>query len=130
MPKAYGLPPPAPPRWRVHRATDGAHHPEPSGAVVWLEAYDVAPRTEHAGTCRCAGCEVRWTVRPTLAPCEDCGACDCDPCSCYDPDGCNCHDECGGIAEAFVCLDGGEVLCADCARLNGIAIVPCDCALR
>lgn len=86
--------------------------------------------------------------------CDTCGACECDagmgPCPvCGEivtspsetADGRNiyscgdasrvllCHGEqCIGLSFVFVCLDGGESLCEECAEKEGITIVDCDCA--
>lgn len=75
-----------------------------------------------------------WTINDTRGytdggpACDECGACECDG---LDKEGTPaCSDEqneCIGLSFAFVCLDGGESLCEECAQKEGIAIVDCDC---
>jgi hypothetical protein len=82
---------------------------------------------------------VAWTINDTRGyldggpSCDgpDCSnPCDCEACEDHNTflcDECNAESECIGLSFAFVCLDGGESLCPDCAALENITIVPCDC---
>lgn len=70
-------------------------------------------------------CLQDWTIDDTRGyldagpTCDECGACEC---------GTYCDEhECIGLSFAFVCLDGGETLCSECAEREGITIVPCNC---
>ena len=87
----------------------------------------------------------QWTIHDSRGTmdggpaCDECGACECMLCA--DSDGafdacrerhrmCQCDQgeemECVGLNFAFVCLDGGDTLCCDCAEKAGVEIVPCD----
>lgn len=77
------------------------------------------------------GCE--WFVNDTRGytdagpSCDDCGACECEPCAACKGTHENCDDwqddrECIGLSVAYVCLDGGEALCEDCARKAGLPV--------
>lgn len=96
-----------------------------------------------------AGAVARWTINDTRGyldagpACDECDACECDDCpvtrsplcKCACPGGVNAgyhgdeesDHECIGLSFAFVCLDGGESLCEDCAEKEGIQIIECDC---
>ena len=90
-------------RATVHRSKFGTYHANP--------AEDCA-----------------WTVNDTRGyidggpACDECDACECEDHEALDFDG---GDECCGLSFAFVCLDGGDALCEDCATF--IDIVDCDC---
>ena len=95
------------PRARVHRSRVGTYHPEPGAEVAW-GMHD---------------------TRGTLDGGEACGACG----ACDDelPHGDYMEDAegeagCVGLAFAFVCLDGGEVLCEGCADRE-VEVVECCC---
>lgn len=83
----------------IHESKVGTHHPAP-------------------------GVEIAWTINDTrgyldTAPaCDECGACDCVQCD---------EHTCAGLSFAYVCLDGGDTLCEDCAEKAGITVEPCDC---
>lgn len=92
--------------------------------------------------CRCNN--VAWTIHDTRgtidggSACDECGKCECAWCECAEHLGkevprCQTHfsddadGDCIGLSFAFVCLDGGETLCEECAEKAGITIVECDC---
>ena len=89
----------------IHRSKVGTYHPEPAESVA-------------------------WTINDTRGyldggpACDECGACDCVDCGNLK---CEC-DDCIGLSFAYVCPDGGDALCEECAKKAGIEIVPCDCA--
>lgn len=83
------------------------------------------------------GCE--WYVNDTRGyldagpACDDCGACECgrepfECCGCkpHADDDCECCEEhephCIGLSIAYVCLDGGDALCEDCAVAAGLPV--------
>lgn len=125
---------------KVHVSKVGTYHPDPRGSSGSIAT----------GVSRTGGA---WTVNDTrgyLDPgpaCDECGACECDMVSVENEDGICRHkacaidaepdcgtiiegepsEECIGLSFAFVCLDGGDSLCEDCAEKAGIEIVPCDC---
>jgi hypothetical protein len=47
--------------------------------------------------------------------CDKCGACECDDSTHEDTEA-----ECIGLPLAWVCLDGGDALCPECAAQEGI----------
>jgi hypothetical protein len=106
----------------LHRSKYGTYHPSPGAAVA-------------------------WTVNDTQdyidggPACDECGACDCDRSGCgadHPVCACACADgaplfeagECIGLSFAYVCLDGGDSLCADCwAKAADVpTVIDCDCA--
>lgn len=91
---------------RVHVTKYGTYHPDPRAEVAW---------TVH---------DTRGYIDPGPA-CDKCGICDCDP-PCKDVEDLDPENECGGLAFAYVCLDGGEALCTECAE-GEVEEVPCDC---
>ena len=95
---------------QIHRSKVGTYHP--------AETKDAA-----------------WTIHDSRgyidggSPCDDCGACECD----HQHDSCEVEDcevcqECIGLSFSYVCLDGGDNLCEECAEKEGITIIDCDCA--
>lgn len=104
----------------IHESKVGTYHPNPKAELVFDAVWtihdsrgyiDGGPACDECGKCECEecpeGCAKGWP------------ACSCDE---HNPDG-----ECIGLSFAFVCLDGGETLCEECAAKEGITIVPCDC---
>ena len=121
---------------RVHRSKMGTYHAAPQHTTPSGDPCD--------GTCNDEASA--WTINDTRGymdggpSCDECGACECDclECPCRDPHflseapdcACECHGqdaECIGLSFAYVCLDGGESLCEDCASKAGVVIVDCDC---
>lgn len=99
---------------RIHRSAHGTYHPAP-------------------------GSDPAWTINDTRGyidqgpTCDVCGACHCDVQRAFDHetktygDCPNDHGEgCPGLTFAFVCLDGGETLCAYHVG-DSVEIVECDC---
>ena len=87
------------------------------------------------------GCQ--WYVNDTRGyldagpACDECGACECERCDdCIRPVCCSAdatefqckagevshNGECIGLSVAYVCLDGGDALCAACAEKEGLPI--------
>lgn len=91
------------PRVRVHVSSIGTYHPDPTEDVAWT-VYDARGYTDEG------------------PPCDECGACDCER---EHVDG----EVCPGLSFAFVCLDGGEALCEECAK-NAVVVVSCDCETK
>jgi hypothetical protein len=91
----------------IHKSKFGTYHPNPKA-------------------------EVAWTINDTRGyidggpSCDECGSCDHFEADCEISDG-DGNEGCSGLSFAFVCLDGGDALCADCAEKEGIEIVECDC---
>ncbi len=96
------------------------------------------------------GADVAWTVNDTRGymdrgpSCDECDTCECEKCpnckypACQiginDRGYCGFHGdpdvgtiECIGLSFAFVCLDGGDSLCEDCAEKAGVETIPCNC---
>ena len=106
----------------IHVSKFGTYHPAPNESVAW------------------AVNDTRGYINPGPA-CDTCGACECGPCvecppeshsnlthpACahWEDDGSD-KPECIGLSFAFVCLDGGDSLCEDCAAKE-VNIIPCDC---
>lgn len=111
----------------IHRSKVGTYHPPVC--------------KNHTPGCGCQDAPL-WTIHDTRGyldggqACDECGACECAWCECEEHEGkeitvCRTHfdeeHECIGLSFAFVCLDGGDVLCEECAEKEGITIVECDC---
>ena len=73
--------------------------------------------------------DVAWTVNDTTGYMDEGPSCDkCDACECEDEHGrLHIGAECIGLSFAYVCLDGGEALCEECAEKEGLQIIDCDC---
>lgn len=102
----------------IHRSSVGTYHPAPCTQPI---AHDYH-----------GSCDGAWTINDTRGyldggpSCDECGACECSPDmhTCLaEPDN---DVECIGLSFAYVCLDGGDSLCEDCAK-DVVEIVPCDC---
>lgn len=100
---------------QIHRSKMGTYHP--------AETTDAA-----------------WTIHDSRgymdggSPCDECGACECGT-TCAEcnnpPHECEEHNpesECCGLSFSYVCLDGGDNLCEECAEKEGIEITDCNCA--
>lgn len=99
----------------VHRSRWGTYHPNPQEDTAWTindtRGYiDGGPSCHECNACECMVCEHN-TPEPM---------CCCD----LQPEG---FIECIGLSFAFVCLDGGEALCEDCAEQEGVEVIDCDC---
>lgn len=106
----------------VHESKVGTYHPNPGESVAWTindtRGYmDGGPACDICGACECFPCEGHQ-----YAP-----SCACTRCSEAIGHGEPAEIECIGLAFAFICLDGGESYCEECAEKQGIEIVPCDC---
>ncbi len=102
----------------VHKSNVGTYHADPNAEVAWT-VNDTRGYTDGGPSCdECGACECR---------CEECGA---DGHNhdeaCETGNGDSSDDDCIGLSFAFVCLDGGEALCEDCAE-GVVEIVPCCC---
>lgn len=119
----------------IHRSKVGTYHPAPQCQHTKFWSEPVIPN-EDGSASKCQECggyanvfdnSAQWIIHDSRGTidggpaCDECGACGCD--GGYYPDG---HD-CIGLSFAFVCLDGGETLCPECAEKAGITIVECDC---
>ena len=109
----------------IHQSRVGTFHPAPDAEIAWMVN------------------DTRGTIDASVA-CEQCGACACEICpKCKEPvcnigitdkGYCAQHGgadvgtpECIGLPFVFVCMEGGESLCSDCAEAEGIDIAPCTC---
>lgn len=103
---------------RVHVSDVGTYHKDPKAESGWTandtRGYlDGGPSCDECGACECC--------------CEECGGDSHDHAeTCETGGGDSADDECVGLSFAFVCLDGGDTLCEDCAE-GVIEVVPCDC---
>lgn len=137
----------------IHKSKVGTYHPAPE--IIRCQTCKEksgGKNTSFYGTCHKFGpvshafiaehCnDTAWTIHDTRGTidggpaCDECGACDCGEdqgcrCDCLEGQGCRAEGdepECIGLSFAYVCLDGGEVLCEECAEKAGITIVECDC---
>jgi len=110
----------------IHVSESGVHHPNPKKEVAWTindtRGYtDGGPICEECGDCEC------WTAQECECKCVGEG-----PACLEDSHSADCFMtetdlECIGLSFAYVCLDGGESLCENCAQKEKIEIVPCDC---
>lgn len=104
------------PEIRLHSTKWGLYHPHPNAETAWT-VHDTRGYMD---------CSV---------PCDECGRCGCDerkgPCpDCKSTDKhCECDqgDNCVGLSFAYLCLDGGDFLCEECAQKLGIQVDKCDC---
>lgn len=113
----------------IHRSKWGTYHPAPCDSQEHLPAnglwtihdtrgmIDGGPACDECGKCECGICEGCQAIPP----------CDACKCQCEEDDATH-NEECIGLSFAYVCLDGGEVLCEECAHKAGISITDCDCA--
>lgn len=126
----------------------GPKHSDPHNADAHMLALvDADGHKEATGHDDVITCTTRPTVAPAWtihdsrgyidggSPCDECGRCECAPCPCggkvCDNNDCQHgqHDNsCTGLSFSFVCLDGGNNLCRECADKAGVSIVECDCA--
>jgi len=120
---------------KVHESRVGTYHPAPAMCGCgWrgggLEASEHNQLDGHAVVGDAA-----WTVNDTRgyidggSACDECGECECEldaagEKACLDDQ--DSAEDCVGLSFAFVCLDGGEALCEECAK-GVVEIVPCDC---
>ncbi|MAH44876.1 hypothetical protein CMI37_03555 [Candidatus Pacearchaeota archaeon] len=113
---------------RVHQTVVGTYHPVPGDAVAWgvndTRGYmDAGPSCDECGDCDCI-------------PCTDSGFSDLHLECTLDHPACVCAEiedvtgemvECVGLPFAYVCLDGGDVLCEECAEQEGLQVLDCNC---
>ncbi len=95
----------------IHCSEFGTYHPDPNAEIAWTindvrGFLDVGPQCDKCGACECES-----DAPMTGKPCEQGG-----------PD-----VECVGLSFAYVCLDGGEALCEDCASEEDLRVTACSC---
>lgn len=99
---------------RVHKSSVGTFHPVPIDDVAWT-VNDTRGYMEYGPSC------------------SECGACECSisGCDAYTPlCQCDCYEgesECIGLSFTYICLDGGDILCEECAVREGLEVIECDC---
>ena len=104
----------------IHETKVGTYHPAPTETVAWIindtRGYiDAGPACDDCGACECPN-RLHCDASQPHKACETCDQCHSDT-----------PAECIGLSFAYVCLDGGDSLCEDCARSECIDIIPCDC---
>lgn len=116
----------------VHRDKYGCYHPNPDEDCHWT-IIDSRGYIDPGSPCdKCNDCE--------CGLCPDCDRPWCDPIDSFDECrnivGCSQEEvhatedggsECIGLSFFFLCLDGGEALCSECAESAGIEIMECTC---
>lgn len=129
----------------IHRSRVGTYHPAPCSCE---------PREQIACVCGPTWTINDTRGSNDFGPaCDECGACECPLVThefLFDHKGNRCESVrrihkscccgirrkefdildqvyCVGLSFAYVCLDGGESLCEECATKAGIEIVECDC---
>lgn len=126
----------------VHRSKFGTYHADPKADCAWT-VNDTRGYIDGGPACdECGACECNTTRECAADGCEDCraavksnraehGVTDAERREFLNEKSCANHENadtpCIGLAFAFICLDGGDSLCLDCADKAGIEVIECDC---
>ena len=104
----------------IHRSKYGTYHPAPGAEVAWT-VNDTRGYTDGGPACNeCGACECEVVRHEPPEASHPACACDCD--------GNADANECVGLSFAYVCLDGGEALCAKCFEKEpDVEVVECNC---